>query len=463
MGVKKLLKSFFIVLLLNFSSCQVEEFENSKPNQEVSSNVVRKYYGTQELFLEKTDGQYLLEGDMVFQESQLSDQPVTKKGVGITRNFWTNSTVYYEIQESLPNQQRIFDAIAHWEEYTNLRFIPRTDQRNYVYFQFGSGCSSFVGMTGGRQAITLANGCSTGTTIHEIGHAIGLWHEQSRSNRDEFVTVHFENVRDGYAHNFMTYIERNRDGFDYSDVMDFNSIMMYGPYFFSKNGEPTITKKDGSTYAINRIELSSTDIEVANIMYPNTPIPVSDTKEVYVYDLQRYNKVYAWDSGNPNPIPWPGVNINSYTPELSAFNTSSKWGKVDVTFYDEKQETNIIFSNDGSWQTDDLIVNKEYPFFYKDNWYSVIPSASEEDELLIVVKGYTHLYAWDGINEFLGNWPGLQMADLGNGWYATKIPFRQCSNVIFSNNGYNQTADLYTCKENPYYYNQGFYQYPPAR
>ena len=57
---------------------------------------------------------------------------------------------------------------------TNLEFVKRSGQSNYIYFTPGSGCSSYVGMVGGKQNITLADACSTGNTIHEIGHAIGL-------------------------------------------------------------------------------------------------------------------------------------------------------------------------------------------------------------------------------------------------------------------------------------------------
>jgi astacin len=46
-------------------------------------------------------------------------------------------------------------------------------------------------MRGGRQDIGLASGCGTGATIHEIGHAFGLWHEQSGEDRDRFVKINW--------------------------------------------------------------------------------------------------------------------------------------------------------------------------------------------------------------------------------------------------------------------------------
>ncbi|HAA15115.1 MAG TPA: hypothetical protein DCE41_26840, partial [Cytophagales bacterium] len=67
------------------------------------------------------------------------------------------------------------------------------------------------------------------------------------------------------------------------------------------------------------------------------------------------------------------------------------------------------------------------------------------------VQGYTHFYAWDdNQNPLAGGWPGTALSADG-AWMKGSIP-ANCTNVIFSNNGGNQTADLSTCSNAPYYY-----------
>ncbi|HEX5734973.1 MAG TPA: M12 family metallopeptidase [Blastocatellia bacterium] len=252
----------------------------------VSSKVKTGYisgetFGLKEVAYSAVDGQAIFEGDIVL--GSVAEMDAIKKQVEnpqpgaeaaaivVGSQFrWPDGVMIFRIDPSLPNQQRVTDAIQHWQTNSNVRFRQRTTETNFVTFTPGGGCSSQVGMRGGEQFITLGAGCTTGNTIHEIGHAAGLWHEQSREDRDSFVTINFANIQPGLEHNFNQHIT---DGDDIGPY-DYGSIMHYPRNAFAINPNvDTITPKPNPNVAIGqRTGLSAGDLRAINSIYQRKAI-----------------------------------------------------------------------------------------------------------------------------------------------------------------------------------------------
>jgi len=179
---------------------------------------------------------------------------------------WPNGRVPYRIDPKLADQARVTDAIAQWEAKTALRFPKRKSEANFVTFRPSTGCSSSVGMRGSEQFVNLGSGCTKGNVIHEIGHAVGLWHEQSREDRDAFVTIHWTKIQPGFASNFNQHIA---DGDDIG-AYDYASIMHYPRDAFSVDGSDTITPKKAGVQIGQRTDLSAGDIAAANTLAGKT-------------------------------------------------------------------------------------------------------------------------------------------------------------------------------------------------
>ena len=181
---------------------------------------------------------------------------------------WAGKVVPYVVSPQLPQPERVASAIQHWEEKTSFRFPKRDPAKhpNYVEFVPGDGCASSVGCVGGRQFVQLGLGCQVGNIIHEIGHTIGLWHEQSRIDRDKYIEIVWSKVQPAARHNFEQHLIDGEDLGDY----DYGSIMHYPPVAFSTDGEITIKAKQPLPPGVNmgqREALSAGDLKGVEDLY----------------------------------------------------------------------------------------------------------------------------------------------------------------------------------------------------
>ncbi|XP_041485007.1 blastula protease 10-like [Lytechinus variegatus] len=198
--------------------------------------------------------------------------------VSYHEHYWPLGII--PVRFSLDNSEDInaaISAMGHYSENTCLQFVYYTKEvgealghNTYLDFVSGlQGCWSFVGrVVPTNQTLSVGEGCGqVGTLVHEIGHAIGLHHEQSRPDRDFFVEIEFEHIRAEDMVNFYRYptgvIETANIPYDEA------SIMHYGTFAFSKDGLPTIKTKNPFKQGLigQRAGLSDSDIKMINLMY----------------------------------------------------------------------------------------------------------------------------------------------------------------------------------------------------
>nr|AMO02542.1 astacin-like protein metallopeptidase 20 [Tityus serrulatus] len=184
----------------------------------------------------------LLEGDII--EVRNSSRQIRNIKREAT---WPMGRIPYQLTYNIDYKLSVLihEAIFHYNVLTCIRFVPRTYERDFVMIYEGGGCYSYIGKKGGLQILSLGKGCDYfPIVVHEFGHVVGLYHEHNRSDRDDYLTIHWNNIKKGME---IQFIKVNDSDFDTVDKFDYNSIMLYGERIFSKNGKlKTVEAKDGT-------------------------------------------------------------------------------------------------------------------------------------------------------------------------------------------------------------------------
>jgi len=132
----------------------------------------------------------------------------------------------------------------------------------YITIVKSSSCAGFVGKSKFQpQRLFLGDDCIEPKDIKRLFlQSVGMWHEQSRSDRDDYIQVLSYNIEPGKESNFA-----KRNTASLGNRYDYGSIMHFGANDFSINDFPTILSK-GNEIGVTE-EMSTSDITQLRLMY----------------------------------------------------------------------------------------------------------------------------------------------------------------------------------------------------
>lgn len=265
----------------------------------------------------------LFEGDIA--DDLLANATTEKNAIRNPGSHWPNGRVPYVISKDFNGEERsvIARAIDEYHSKTCVRFEPYDgSEPNYIHLVRGSGCSSRVGMTGGQQQVTLGQGCVTvGIVEHELMHALGFVHEQSRTDRDRYIRVNYQNIRRGLETNFRKYSVEEITTLNVP--YDYGSVLHYGPTAFTNGNGPTIEPLERGVDIGQRVGFSRIDLEKINKLYRCNGKQGFDSTDRYRPESQFGNRpnrerpgidsLLRPDSGSVNKQERPGFG-SGYRP-----------------------------------------------------------------------------------------------------------------------------------------------------
>ncbi|XP_067218288.1 meprin A subunit beta [Chanodichthys erythropterus] len=221
--------------------------------------------GKDDLFDVNEDaGLDLFEGDILY------DEKLGRNSIIGDEYRWPKTIPYY-LEDDLDINAKglILKAFEQYRLKSCIDYKPWNGEENYISVFKGNGCFSSVGNRRvGKQRLSIGSGCDRIATIeHEFLHALGFWHEQSRSDRDDYVSIIWDRISEGKEHNFNIYNDTTSSAVNVP--YDYGSMMHYSKKAFQNGTEPTIVTKIPAFSDVigQRMEFSDSDLLKLNRLY----------------------------------------------------------------------------------------------------------------------------------------------------------------------------------------------------
>lgn len=374
--------------------------------------------------------------------------------------IWEDAVIPYKIASDMPQPFRdlIAQGLNHINTKTNLCVrLRESGEDDYVEFvpvknKAYSGISA-LGKSGGRQVIELdvedtqfGSVASFRTVVHETLHAAGFIHEQSRSDRDDFVEILFDNIDNNMGYNF------DRDIFSRNvTTYDFRSVMHYGPQSFGKidtrgNRMTTIRPKSSSNNTIEAgRELSALDIQGVNTLYPTNASCSNRTKKIKSLSISGtdgklgsdiYERIVSagWSDAEP-------IMVNSTLKYMMFLNEKSTYAEIRTIENNGTFGSTPIYNKDwgSGWADIEMLYLNNTTYILHQKRFPLLESFS------YYPHGFTRVSKVNASTPFANNSLGTVQYEStwGSGWSIIKFFYVNNDAYMFRYNEDTNKAQIY--------------------
>lgn len=319
--------------------------------------------------------------------------------------LWADGTVPYTFHSGIDAYRRVH-VLAGMKQVMSstysgenpcVQFVPRTTEADYIEIQFAGEeetSGAHVGRGGGKQIVTIPRHVTQDTIVLSLMFVLGIYTQIERADRDNFVEIDMSNIQASFLRSFG--IEDGTDSFE--QPFDYNSVVMYMPYFGAINTSlPTIKTIDEGFTIGQAVSMSNNDVNLVQHIY-NCPLDSSHRVDVLgslVLECHFHLDMCGFTQDDTEHFDWQLMQGSSYTSGTGPFADHSS-GSGYYALASAQDHYNHVARLNGPTLPAGVYCVVLWLYAYGDDvgTLQVIQSNSDGAKSLITVEGSTVYDHW---------------------------------------------------------------------